>query len=354
MSGAAKDEQGESVPGARARNRWLTPKPPSRSAPVATLSDTALAPRDDSIHIWPGRHIEVGATRVHVRTTPTDNPAAEPALFVHGLGGSAHNWTDFAGVLRDQYAIESIDLPGHGRSGPAERNDYSLDAHANVVIRYLEQSGRGPVHVAANSMGGAVSVQVAARRPDLVRTLTLISPALPDNRIRAFPLRNDPRAALVVVPGVGELALRHYNRKYSPEARVRGTIALCFAEPKRYPAERLRESVAEQEARMSMPWAERAVARSTRGLAVAQFVRSRVGWATLRTLTMPTLVVWGDTDRLVAPDLAPYVAAAIPDSRLLVLEHVGHTAMMEVPEITAQAMLALVEECAQGKTRATS
>jgi pimeloyl-ACP methyl ester carboxylesterase len=57
-------------------------------------------------------------------------------------------------------------------------------------------------------------------------------------------------------------------------------------------------------------------------------------------------VLWGDTDRLVAPDLAPYVAAAIPDSRLLVLEHVGHTAMMEVPEITARAVLALVEDAA--------
>jgi pimeloyl-ACP methyl ester carboxylesterase len=335
---------------ARAANRWFVPKPPSRTAPLAALSDTALAPRDDSIHIWPGRHVEVGATRVHVRTTPSDDPAAEPALFVHGLGGSAHNWTDFAGVLRHRYAVEAIDLPGHGRSGPARHKDYPLDAHADVVIRYLEQSGRGPVHVAANSMGGAVSVQVAARRPDLVRTLTLISPALPDNRIRAFPLRNDPRAALIVVPGVGELALRHYNRRYSVEARVRGTIALCFADPKRYPAERLREAIAEQRARMSMPWAETAVARSTRGLASAQFLRARVGWATLRKLTMPTLVVWGDTDRLVAPDLAPYVAAAIPQSRLLVMEGVGHTAMMELPEQTARAMLALTEDAAALRT----
>ena len=319
-------------------------RPPSRQAPAAALSDTELAPRDDSIQPWPGRHVNAGAARIHVRTTPTDNRAAEPALFVHGLGGSAHNWTDFAGVLRHQLAIEAIDLPGHGRSGPAPRNDYSLEAHASAVIDYLELSARGPVHLVGNSMGGAVSVRVAARRPDLLRTLTLVSPAVPDNQIRAYPLRNDRRAAVIAVPGLGDLALRHYNRRYSVEARVRATIKLCFADPSRYPAERLQEAIAEQRARVAMPWAATAVARSTRGLAAEQFIHGRNGWATLRRLGMPTLVVWGDTDRLVAPDLAPYVAAAIPEARLLMLENVGHTAMMEVPEVTAQALLALIEE----------
>lgn len=319
-------------------------RPPARQAPTARLSDAPLPPRDDRIRIWPGRHVEVGRVRVHVRTTPSDNPGAAPMLCVHGLGGSAHNWTDLAGLLRNQFAVEAIDLPGHGRSGPAYRNDYSLDAHAGTVVRYLEQSGRGPVHLVANSMGGAVSVLVAARRPDLVRTLTLISPAVPDNRVRAFPLRNDPRAALIVVPGLGEGILRLYNKRYTPAQRVKGTIKVCFADPRRYPPERLNEAIDEYTARMSLPWADTAVARSTRGLAAAQFLRARVGWATLRSIEVPSLVVWGDTDRLVAPDLAPYVAAAIPDSRLLVMTGVGHTAMMELPEDTARAILALVED----------
>ena len=319
-------------------------RPPARQAPSARLSETPLAPRDERIHIWPGRQVDVGGVRVHVRTTPSDNADAPPMLCVHGLGGSAHNWTDFAGVLRNHFAIEAIDLPGHGRSGPAHRNKYSLDMHAGTVIRYLEQNDRGPVHLVANSMGGAVSVLVAARRPDLVHTLTLISPAVPDNRVRAFPLRSDPRAALVVVPGLGEGILRLYNKRYTPAQRAKGTIKVCFADPKRYPPQRLAEAIAENTARAALPWAEVAIARSTRGLAAAQFLRARVGWSTLRSIKIPALVVWGDTDRLVAPDLAPYVAAAMPDSRLLVLTDVGHTAMMERPEETARAVLALAED----------
>jgi pimeloyl-ACP methyl ester carboxylesterase len=309
------------------------------------LSDAGLAPLDNSVRMAPGHHVQIGAARVHVRATPTDDPDAEPALFVHGLGGSAPNWTDFAALLRHRLAIDAIDLPGHGRSAPAVDDDYSPQAYANIVIGYLEQHGRGPVHLVGNSMGGAVSILVASRRPDLVRTLTLISPAVPDNRARVYPLRYDPRMAALAIPGLGGVAMRKMAA-LPPETRVAGTIALCFADPKRYPPERMREAVAEAKVRQAMPWSGPAFLRSVRGLAVSQTLRGRTGWATIRSITAPTLVLWGDTDRLVAPDLAPYVAAAIPDSRLLVLENIGHTAMMEDPVSSARAMLALLEDAA--------
>lgn len=323
------------------------PKPPSRTVPAARLSDAPLAPLDGSVHTWPGQQVQVGPSRIHVRTTPTDAPGAEPAVFVHGLGGSSHNWTDFAGLLRDRLAIVALDLPGHGRSDPAVGNDYSLQAHANVVIAYLDQNHeqRGPVHLVGNSMGGAVSILVASQRPDLLATLTLISPAVPDRRLRVYPLRHDPRMAALAVPGLGGVAMRRMAA-LAPEIRTSGTIQICFADPARYPAERMREAVAETLFRNSLPWSGIAFLRSMRGLARWQTLGGRAAWAALRTITAPTLVLWGDTDRLVAPDLAPYVAAAIPDSRLLVLDRVGHTAMMEDPDASARALVALLEDAA--------
>ncbi|HEV7206556.1 MAG TPA: alpha/beta hydrolase [Jatrophihabitans sp.] len=324
------------------------PRPPSRTAPTARLSDGALAPLDASVRMYPGRHVQIGSNRIHVRTTPAGSDSAEAAVFVHGLGGSAHNWTDFAGVLRDRLAVDSLDLPGHGRTGPAARNDYTLNAHADIVISYLEhkvdETG-GPVHLAGNSMGGAISILVTARRPELVRTLTLISPAVPDLRLRLYPLKHDPRMAALAVPFLGMAALRKMAA-LPPEVRVKATIDVCFADPSRYPAERLRESVEELKVRNTMPWAGRGFLRSMRGLARWQMLGGRAGWNTLRSVSVPTLVVWGDTDRLVAPDLAPYVAAAIPGSRLLVLDHIGHTAMMEDPITTARAVLGLLDDVA--------
>jgi pimeloyl-ACP methyl ester carboxylesterase len=317
---------------------------PKRAAPTARLSDAPLPSLDD-VTMWDGHNIEVAGHDIFVRTTPATHDDAEPALFVHGLGGASINWTDFAGLLRDKLAIEAIDLPGFGRSGPAVDNDYSLQAHARTVIAYLELSRRGPVHLVGNSMGGAITLLVAAQRPDLVRTLTVVSPAVPDLKVRAHVLRSDWRMGLLVLPILGMMALRKLGQTPA-ETRVKGTIALCFAEPSRLSEQRYREMVDEAKARIGKPWIDIAMLRSTRGLVRSQFLHGRAAWASMRTIKAPTLVLWGDEDRLVASDLAPFVAAAIPNSRLLVLEHVGHVAMMEDPETSARAELALLEDVA--------
>lgn len=321
-------------------------KNPSRQAPAARLSDVDLPELDPDSPLWPARTVPVGGVDLVVRHAEALGPDAEPALLVHGLGGSANNWTDFAGLLRARLDVEALDLPGHGHSGPAPDGDYSQRAMTRAVIGYLEASGRGPVHLVGNSMGGAIALWVASHRPDLVRTLTLISPAVPDvRRLRAHPLKQDPRMALLVVPGIGGMALRRLGR-IAVEKRVKATIALVFADPKRYPAARLAQDIAEATDRMGLPWADEAMLRSTRGLVRVQFLQARGAWQAMRSIIAPSLVLWGDTDRLVAPDLAGFVAAAIPGSRMLVLEHTGHTAMMEDPITSARAFFALIEDAA--------
>lgn len=320
------------------------PRTPSRVAPAARLSGAEL-PSLDGVAMWDGRTVEVAGQEIFVRSTPATRDDAQPALFVHGLGGASINWTDFAGLLRDELAIEAIDLPGFGRSGPAPDNDYSIEAHARTVIAYLDGSRRGPVHLVGNSMGGAIALVVVARRPDLVRTLTLISPAVPDLKVRAHPLRSDWRMGLLVLPVLGMVTMRKLGRT-PVESRVMGTIAICFADTSRLSKERYDDMVAEAKARVGRAWVDVAMLRSTRALVHWQLVKRRAAWAAMRRITAPTLVLWGDEDRLVAADLAPFVAAAIPNARLLVLEHVGHVAMMEAPVTCARAELALLEDVA--------
>jgi pimeloyl-ACP methyl ester carboxylesterase len=314
--------------------------------PTARLADVELAPLD-GVAMWDGREVEVAGQRIFVRTTPATSDDAEPALFVHGLAGASINWTDLAALLRDRLAIEALDLPGFARSGPALDGDYSLQAQARTVIAYLETSGRGPVHLVGNSMGGAISLLVAEQRPDLVRTLTLISPAVPDNKLRAHPLKSNWRMGLLVVPIVGMLALRKMGA-IPVETRIKGTVALCFADPARLSRARYDDMVAEAKVHEAHPWGNVAVLRATRGLVRSQFLRNRSGWRAMRLITAPTLVLWGDEDKLVASDLAAYVAADIPNSRLRVLEHIGHVAMMEDPQTTARAMIALLDDASSG------
>jgi pimeloyl-ACP methyl ester carboxylesterase len=310
---------------------------------TARLSSARLPKLDTSIPPWPGRRVPVGPVELFVRTTPG---TGEPALMVHGLGGASTNWTDFAGLLAPRLSTELIDLPGFGRSGPPPGRDYSIRAHTQTVIRYMEQSGRGPVHLFGNSMGGVISILIAARRPDLVRTLTLISPAVPDLRPRR--LATDPLLTLALLPGTAGLFRRRISR-YPAELRARAVINLCFADPSRLPPNRVEEAVAEIELRDGLGWSTEALVRSLRGLVRTYLAsRGRSLWSDLAVITAPTLVVWGDRDRLVNVALAPRVARTIPDARLLVLHNVGHVAQLEDPETTARAGLALIEDSRRG------
>ena len=321
------------------------PKTPNRTAPTARLADTDL-PEGIAPGPWPAKELRCAGVDLNVRLTEPAGEGAEPALMVHGLGGSALNWTDLAFLLRDRLDTVAIDLPGHGESGPSADGRYRLGDHARTVIAYLDDSGRGPVHLFGNSMGGAISILVAARRPDLVRTLTLISPAVPDvRRFRVHALKHDPRMAFMIVPGLGGFVLRRAGR-IAAEKRVGITIKLCFADASRYPEERFREDVEQARGRADMPWANQAFLRSVRGLVMSQFARAGAAWQAMRSIQAPALVVWGAHDRLVAPDLLGFVAAAVPDSRQLMLDDVGHTAQLEDPRTVARAFLGLSEDAA--------
>jgi pimeloyl-ACP methyl ester carboxylesterase len=305
----------------------------------ARLSSTWLPPLDMSVPPWPGRRVRVGSAELFVRATPS---GGEPALLVHGLGGASTNWTDFAGQLAPWLAIEALDLPGFGRSGPAPGRDYSIGAHARTVTRYLDQSARGPVHLFGNSMGGVISILIAAQRPDLVRTLTLTSPAVPDLRPRR--LGTDPLLTLALVPGTAGLIRRRIVR-HPADVRAHAVIDLCFAEPSRVPPGRLAEAVEEIELRDGYSWSTDALLRSLRGLVRTYLLTGRRSlWAHMAAITAPTLIVWGERDRLVAVALAPRVAHTIPGARLLVLPDVGHVAQLEDPVTTARAALALLED----------
>jgi pimeloyl-ACP methyl ester carboxylesterase len=327
------------------------PSRPLRTATLASPADYRLAAPDPGRKPWPATEVRVGAARINVRRTPPGSPEAEPALYVHGLGGASTNFTDLADLLSPWLDGHAIDLPGFGLSGPAPGGDYSIPAHTRLVIDYLEQAGRGPVHLIGNSMGGAISIQVAASRPDLVRTLTLISPAVPDLRPKKG---SDAFMPLLLVPGVGSRILARLEQ-YTPEQRARALINVCFAHPELVPANRLAEAAAEVQSRRDYAWAGDAFMRSFRGLVRSYLnVGARSAWYALSQIQAPAVVVWGQLDRLVDVANAPRVARTLPDASLLVLPEVGHTAQLEDPVSTARAILALLARAAGGREQSGS
>ncbi|MEU4398797.1 alpha/beta fold hydrolase [Micromonospora orduensis] len=299
---------------------------------------------------WPGREVRLGNSVTYVRDTPATAAGAEPALYVHGLGGSSQNWTDLAGLLSDRLDGQAIDLPGFGRSEPGRR--YTIPAFADLVVRWIEHSGRGPVHLFGNSLGGAVSVQVAALRPDLVRTLTLISPALPflDFR-RSLQGRMLP---VLAIPGGERLVARHLTQ-LAPEMMAQQVLEACVADLDRICDQRRAEALEEIRVRYEAEHYAAAYVRTFRGL-VSSFLRAYLPgsgslWRLARSVRAPTLVVGGRADRLVDVRVAPQTARVIPDSRLLMLDGVGHVAQLEVPRLVARAVVGLLAETEEAAGR---
>jgi pimeloyl-ACP methyl ester carboxylesterase len=289
---------------------------------------------------WPGAPVQLGIGEVYVRSAAPEGADPEPAVFVHGLGGSSRNWTDLMAELRRPGPVRSgpvldsqaIDLPGFGYSPPSADGDYSVDAHASAVIAMIDASGRWPVHLVGNSLGGAVCVRAAARRPDLIRTLTLISPALPDLRPRVGPLR----VGLVGVPGIGPRLFAKLAT-FSAEQRTTATIQDLYADPSRIHPDRFHDEVAEVSRRDTLDYQAEAFTRSTRGI-VTEYLRfgPRTLWRDAARVPAPVLAIFGSHDHLVSPVTAARAARHFRSASAVVLPHTGHVAQMERPATVAR------------------
>ncbi|MEU4495103.1 alpha/beta hydrolase [Streptomyces sp. NPDC023998] len=313
----------------------------STELPGVRAVTAAAAPKVAAVRVAEGeelRSVALPGLTLTVRSRPPARAGLPSALYVHGLGGSSLNWSSLMLLLEDVVDGEAIDLPGFGDSPPPDDGNYSVTAHARAVIRHLDAAGRGPVHLLGNSLGGAVSTRVAAVRPDLVRTLTLVSPALPELRVQ----RSAVPTALLAVPGVTSLFTR-LTKDWSAEQRTRGALALCYGDPARVSDEALRNAVEEMERRTQLPYFWDAMARSARGIVDAYTLGGQHGlWRQAERVLAPTLLVYGGRDQLVSYRMARKAAAAFRDSRLLTLPDAGHVAMMEYPETVALAFRELL------------
>ncbi|KUN85157.1 alpha/beta fold hydrolase [Streptomyces griseoruber] len=318
------------------------------STELPSVPPTSVLPKVASVRVAEGerlRSVGLPGVTLTVRSRPPAREGLEPALFVHGLGGSSQNWSALMAGLDGAVASEAVDLPGFGDSPPPDDGNYSITAHARAVIRYLDASARGPVHLFGNSLGGAVSTRVAAVRPDLVRTLTLVSPALPELRVQ----RTAIPTGLAGLPGVTALFSR-LTREWTVEQRVRGVLALCYGDPGRVSPEAFRHAVEELDRRLQLPYFWDALTRSTRGLLSAYTLGGQHGlWRQAERVLAPTLLIYGGRDQLVGFRMAQRAGRAFRDSRLLTLPDAGHVAMMEYPETVAAAFRELLAETADAK-----
>jgi pimeloyl-ACP methyl ester carboxylesterase len=306
------------------------------------------------VHHWPGRTVDLGdGEQVYVAEPPWAAAGdRDLVLCVHGMSGSATNWTDLMAELAPDFDCAAVDLPGSGSSPPpAKRSGYSIRSLARTVIRLIETLGRGPVHLVGNSMGGAVSIRVAASRPDLVKTLTLISPVLPDRR----PHKATIHFPILTLPFVGPWLVRWWARMPA-ENRVAGVYRACCYDPAALHPDRYAQEVAALRRRDRLGYDAATLVGAARTLVGETFTPRPLSlWRAAERIEAPTLVLFGSHDRLMSPTLAGPAARVFKNAHIEVLAHIGHIGQIEQPDLVAERFREMVRKTGMpgGGTRLT-
>ncbi len=261
----------------------------------------------------PVNTIELGAQREAERET-----ASQPLVFVHGLSGCWSNWLEQLPVLAAQHRVITLDLPGFGYSPmPAQR--ISIAGYARLLDRLLGELRIDAAAVVGNSMGGFIAAELAIAFPQRVERLVLISAAGVSTTNHPGTTRAVPALTLLnPALAAGAAWVAGKSSVLARRAHLRDALLnVVVRHPSRLPA----ALAAEQLRGAGKPG-------FLQGLeAILHYdVRER-----LPEIACPTLIVWGDGDRLIPVRDADVFAELIPDSRKVIFEDTGHMAMLERP-----------------------
>lgn len=252
-------------------------------------------------------------------------------LLVHGIAGTSAVWHDVLPGLAQSYTVIAPDLPGHGESGKSA-GDYSIGAMAAALRDLLLSFGKDRATLVGHSLGGGVAMQFSYLFPEFTERLVLISSGGLGRTVNPV-LRSAalPGAELVSV-GLGRAAR-------AVGAAIRGlpfTPTLRTA-PQLAELERSVVSLADAETRAAFHATLRAVVGPD-GQRV--FAGDRLYLAEV----MPTLILWGERDRIIPVGHGRRAHAAMPASRLVVLEGVGHFPPLECPQDVLDAIVGFIAE----------
>lgn len=242
-----------------------------------------------------------------------------PAIvFVHGLSGSWSNWLEQMPVFAASHRVIAMDLPGFGAS-PMPREPITISAYARVLDGMLDTLDVSAATLVGNSMGGFVSAELAIAYPQRVERLVVVSPAGISTYRNRNVVRVEPymrRAAPILAAYTGWTAARSDWVARRPGLR-NISLGLVTRHPSRLPAPLAAELM-----------------RGAGKPGFMQALRANIDYPLrerLPEIACPTLIVWGDQDKVIPMKDASVFEELIPNSRKVIFEDTGHLSMIERP-----------------------
>lgn len=249
--------------------------------------------------------------------------AGDPLLLLHGFAANKDHWTRVAEFLTPHYRIIAPDLPGFGDSDLADGGDYSIAVQARRIVGFADTLGLNEFHLGGSSMGGNVAGLVAASHPDRVQSLWLLAPLGVDG---AQPSEIEQRLA------AGEDNPLLIER----EQQFGNMLGYLFVDRPWIPTPIKRHLARQAAARYHhYHWIHDQIRASGPGGSRAATPLQPY----LQGLDLPTLIVWGEDDRVLDVSGAAILAVTMPDAEVALMAGVGHLPMLEQPQPVATRYL---------------
>jgi pimeloyl-ACP methyl ester carboxylesterase len=274
------------------------------------------------------KFVMLDGVRMHYRDEgPTigDKATAPTVVLIHAHFDNLLSWDPWVEALKDKYRVVRFDFTSHGLTGVDPSGDYSLKRTVDLVELLVKELNIGKFSVAGTSMGGTIAIHYASRHPEQVEKMILLSPGALNTRVRG---RDTPPPLPF---GIDIL-------KYiTPRLIFKGLLSSGYGDKTK-----LKDDLIDQWWEMMRLEGQRE-AELTRQ---RQYISGDVD-AKIRTLTQPTLIMWGEANPVVTVDQAKQLVdlmTAAKSVKLIVYPGVGHMAVHEAPEQTAKDARAYFDE----------
>jgi pimeloyl-ACP methyl ester carboxylesterase len=287
--------------------------------PIAPLKDTVsereLADEDS-------RFVRLGEIELHYK----DHGDSTTALvLLHGFGSSVYTWEETMAKLREHWRVIAFDRPGFGlTSRPLTwqgDNPYAPEAQRRLLLELMDELGLREAVLIGNSAGGTLAVEFALEHPERVSALILVSPAIYEGG--GAPNWARPLLDLPQMDRLGPLIMRQFGGDPG-EAFLRA----AYYDESRLTPEKL---AGHRRALRAHDWDKALweLTKASRAPAVA---------GRLSELQLPVLVVSGEGDAIVSPELSARLARELPNAELVLLANCGHLPQEECPQAFAHAL----------------
>lgn len=245
----------------------------------------------------------------------------DTVVMAHGLLMDHSMFDPQRRALAETYRVIAYDHRGQGESAPAA-SGYDLDTLAEDAVDLIRSTSAAPCHFVGMSMGGFVAIRLAARYPELLRSLVLI---------------NTSASAEPWLKRLRFRAMQAFAGLFGPGPMVGALLPVMFGET-------FRKDSARQAERERWIHHVRSLPRRIVGPVGGVIGRESV-IEELRYIRCPTLIITGDEDHTTPVSEAERMASAIGNARLLRIPHCGHSSPIEAPQVVSEALLSFFAEC---------